>query len=387
MLADQPVAIVTPRYGRDLGGVERYVERLAGGLSKRGLAVEVLALDSGLAPPLELIDGVTVRRFAATRIAGEALPSRDLYRWLVSHAESYSVVNAHNLHSLLPALATAALRRARPPLVLTPHWHGTGHTAARRLLHLPYRPLAMWTARAADAVICNSIAERDLVRQQLGPRNKVVVIPEGVELPHRTSAAPAASEAGQRPPLSADSSVLLAVGRLEGYKGTERIIRALPYLPGNYQLVVIGTGPALDALVAATTIEHVSDRVHFLGRCSDEELASWYDTAAACISLSSQESFGLVVLEAAAAGCPVVVSDIPVHRDLASFVPAERFTFVSRDAGPQALALAISQGVRRGRIGKADQASAGGWHVPTWEHLVDEVIAVFAEVANDRRSR
>ena len=77
------------------------------------------------------------------------------------------------------------------------------------------------------------------------------------------------------------------------------------------------------------------------GRVADEELRAWYQHAAVFVSLSELESFGLAVLEAAAAGVPVLASDIPAHRESTAWVPAGRITLVPSDGDSPTIAAAI----------------------------------------------
>ena len=64
-------------------------------------------------------------------------------------------------------LAAAAARRHRVPLAVTPHYHGTGHSLVRRLLHVPYRPVGAWLLRQAQMVVCVSQAEQRLIHHHL----------------------------------------------------------------------------------------------------------------------------------------------------------------------------------------------------------------------------
>jgi glycosyltransferase involved in cell wall biosynthesis len=377
--SDRPIAIIAPSYGVPGGGVERYVDRLAVGLAEKGIKVEVVTPDpSHTAPRLEVRDGVTIHRFATWGKAGSPIPSPTMIRWLLANANRFALLNAHNLHTWIPALTAVAARRTGTPFVLTGYWHGTGHTQIRRLLHVIYRPIAVWTVRSAATVICNSFAERQLVTRDFGSRTRARVIPIGIDVPG--SPAPPDQTRSPAPDGNSTGFTILSVGRLEHYKGTERAVRALRHLPPSYRLVVVGAGPAHDSIAAAAEEEGVADRVVMRGRCSDEELRAWYGHAAACISLSEQESFGLVVLEAASAGCPFVASDIDAHRELAAYVPSGRIHLIQREASPAQIASAVETAARAGRS-TSSRDPADGWHLPSWETLVTEVLQVYAAVA------
>ncbi|MCY7417775.1 MAG: glycosyltransferase family 4 protein [Chloroflexi bacterium] len=367
-----PVCLVAPLYAPATGGVERYVERLASGLHARGIPVEIVTTDpASRHPSAEIREGIPVRRFPTIRGDRLFYPSPALTRWLRHNAARYSLMHAHNLHTLVPMVAAWTTRSAGTPLVLTAHWHGTGHTPARRLLHVPYRPAAGWVARTASAIVGNSQNEAALLRRDFGPRLPITVIPEGIELPTR----PLGSPAHHDPDGLAGGVTVLSVGRLEAYKGVARVVQAMASLPTGHRLVVVGQGTARDTISAAAAAAGLGDRIVLRGRVPDDELQAWYQRAAAFVSLSSHESFGLSVLEAAAAGVPVVASDIPAHQEARGFVPDGRITLVPETGDGPPIAGAITSAIAQGR---ADDRL--GWHLPTWDMLVDRTLAIYRSV-------
>src|SRR5207302_6696299 len=106
---------------------------------------------------------------------------------------------------------------------------------------------------------------------------------------------------------------ILFVGRHEPRKGLEVLLDAFAALDRDAVLWVAGEGPATTALAAAAP-----PGVEWLGRISDRELAQRLRAAAVfCAPSLHGESFGVVLLEAMAAGTPVVASDIAGYRDVA----------------------------------------------------------------------
>ncbi len=367
----RPIALVSPRYAPATGGVERYVERLATGLHERGIPVEIVTTDpAASAARAERRDGIPVRRFPTVRGDQMSYPSPTLTRWLCRNTDRYALFHLHGLHTLLPLAGSWAAWGKGVPTVLTPHWHGTGHTPLRRALHVPYRSVAGWVVRRAAAVIGNSEAEATLLRHAFGGRLPLKVIPEGIELPGEPVAtAPATAD----PDGVSSRTTVLSVGRLERYKGVEQVVGAMRFLPEAVRLVVVGSGPAERTIREAAS--GLGDRVVLRGRVPDEELRGWYERAASFVSLSAHESFGLTVLEAAAAGTPVVASDIPVHRESCSFVPPGRITLVPLTGDATDIARAITMSLEQGRA--ADRSS---WALPTWDSLVDATLGVYRGV-------
>ncbi len=134
------IAFVSGHFAPFVGGVEKHVVEIATRLAALGEDVEVLThAEPGKSLPFrETMGGVTVTRFGVPAPSTNFALSPALWRHLRRHAVDYDVVHAHGYHAL-PALQAAF---SRPPvLVFTPHYHGTGHSVFRKLLHPPYRRL------------------------------------------------------------------------------------------------------------------------------------------------------------------------------------------------------------------------------------------------------
>jgi glycosyltransferase involved in cell wall biosynthesis len=356
-----------------MGGVEVHVERLAEGLAARGIPVEVLVTDpTGDLRPFERRHGIPVRRFPTLRPGDEVyFVSPRLLRWVWRHADRYRLLHAHGYHTLMPLIAGLGARRHDLPLVVTPHYHGRGHTPFRNLLHLPYRPIGGWAMRHASQVLANSLAEEDWLRRDFGEL-PIRLNPNGVDLPAGAGGGDLA--VASWPERLADEVTLVTVGRLEHYKRVDRAIGALSKLPERYRLTIVGDGPEHEALERKANKSGVEDRVRFRGRVSAEELAGWYAAADAYLALSEDESFGMTLLEAASAGAPVLASDIPAHDEVGGYLPRERVLLVPAEANDVELARSIERAVARGR---SDDRT--GWHLPTWAEMVNGVIAAYED--------
>lgn len=365
-----------PRYAPWVGGTERHVEELARGLVRRGLELEVITTDpTGQLAELEEIDGVLVRRFPCVANDGIYCISPQLGWWLLRNAHRYSLLHAHSYHTPVALQAALASRAARIPLVLSPYYHGTGHTPLRRLMHVPYRPFGRWLIRQANALTCLSGAERDLLRHHFSVRVAPTIVPGHVDIAELRST--------PVPDWLPDRRAILAVNRLDAYKQTDRLIHALPYLPENFVLAIIGDGPQRRRLLDLATRTGVGSRVRLYDPLSRHGLLRWYARADVFVSLSRHETFGLALLEAAVAGAPVLASDIPAHRETAGYVGTGRVQLVSSDAPPAQLAAAIRAQTELGRAAGVD-----GWAVPTLDATVDGTLAAYASVVRpERRQR
>jgi glycosyltransferase involved in cell wall biosynthesis len=103
---------------------------------------------------------------------------------------------------------------------------------------------------------------------------------------------------------------LLSVGHLIERKGHHIAIEAMPLLPADVDLNIVGTGPERAALEALAARLGVSQRVRFVGMVPQLELKWWYSAADILLLCSSREGWANVLLEGMACGTPVVATDI-----------------------------------------------------------------------------
>lgn len=325
---------VTPGYTPELGGVELHVQMMSEALAKRGHEVVVVTStkDQTLLQH-EIIGGVAVQRFRAFGSEAYKYPV-GLFGYLRQQAQYFDIVHAHNYHAL-PLLQAALACQKRT--VVTPYYHGHGHTRFADALHHIYNPFAMAAVRATGGIICISPSEAELVANRFHiDRLKITVIPSITTISDANSKV----IIGREPKVSGQEQYILIVGRLDIYKQVDRVIAAIPYLPVEFKLIIIGSGTERSKLEQLVNDLDISDRVQFLGRVSDEELQWWYQKSTLTISLSNSEAFGRVIIEALAAGCFVVCNDIPAFHDFADEFP-KAVSLVPSTAMPQDIAEAI----------------------------------------------
>jgi glycosyltransferase involved in cell wall biosynthesis len=230
----------------------------------------------------------------------------------------FDVIWLHNYHAPLAWLAS---EQAKAPIVLSPWYHGVGHTRMRDALHRFYRPAGRRLMGASRRIFAASEAEADLILRDF-PRHvdsdKITMTPVAVEDPVRG-----------RQPYPGVANVVLTVARQEPYKRTDVLIRAVVELRSRgvpAHLVVVGDGSALAASRQLATRLGADDLVTFTGAADDETLARWWASASLLATASLHEAFGIVLAQALVGGIPAVASAIPAHRD------------IIRLAGPDAIA-------------------------------------------------
>lgn len=274
------------------GGMESHLATLSRRLAD-AVEVRVVVANAGPRTVHETIDGVPVTRVGTPlTLAGAAL-SPGMARAI--GAASADVVHFHhpNPTAVLSYLASGS----RAPLVVTYH----SDIVRQRVLGALLGPLLDGFLRRAHAIVASSpdyAASSPVLRRHA---ERVRVIPFGIETA-AFAAAPAAEVAALRAELG--GRVVLGVGRLVYYKGFEYLVRAMGGVEGT--LVLVGEGPLEAPLRALAARAGIAGRVRFAGAVP--RLAAYYAAADvfALPAVARSEAFGLVQLEAMAAGLPVV---------------------------------------------------------------------------------
>jgi glycogen(starch) synthase len=312
-----------------VGGLGRHVHALATELAAAGHEVVVLSRqpagsDAESHPTTdEVREGVRVLRVAEDPPHLEF--DRDLVAWTLALGHGIlraaltrlvpswrpDVVHAHDWLVAHPAIALADVLGI--PLVATFHATEAGRYAGwlSSPLSRQVHSAEWWLAHRADTLITCSAAMRAEVSELFDVDPEPVVVLHNGIAPRRWRANPARVRAVRDRYAPGGAPVLLYFGRLEYEKGVHDLIAALPRIrrvhPGT-RLVVAGTGTAHDPLVAAVQTHRVRRSVTFTGHLPDADLAALLRTADAVVLPSRYEPFGIVALEAAAAGAPLVAS-------------------------------------------------------------------------------
>jgi phosphatidylinositol alpha-mannosyltransferase len=292
------------------GGVQGQVLGLARTLRERGVAATVLGPCDGPPPEAGVISvGSSVSLAANGSVAPLALDPPAVRRTLqVLDSEQPDVLHLHE--PLVPGPALTALLAGNVPAV------GTFHASGRVPAYVWLRPAVRAVARRIGLRTAVSPEARALAERWLG--GACQVLPNGVEVERFSKAGELhlpPGEAGELhlPPGESGDRAILFVGRHEPRKGLDVLIEAFRQLDRDAVLWVVGEGPNTSALMATAP-----PGVEWLGRVSDAELAQRLRAATVfCAPSLHGESFGVVLLEAMAAGTPVVASDISGYRDVA----------------------------------------------------------------------
>lgn len=340
-----------------VGGAQENTLLTIRGLQALGYEVELaVGPQAGPEGSLAVPEGTVVHRIPT--LVREIRPWADLRAlWALYRLarRGYDVVHTHT--SKGGVLGRIAARWASTPLVVhTPHghvYHGYGGRLRSRFFAWVERILATrWT----DALVALTESEkRDHLKHGVGSPERWHVIPSGVEMERYQRAG---SLRRQDLGLSQDAFVVGCVARLVPVKGIEDAIEATARLTDvspPVHLVLVGDGPQRLALQRLAKERGIGDRTHFLGLRRDvPELLPLFDLL---VLPSRNEGMGRVIVEAQAAGVPVVATKVGGIPDL---VTDGETGILVPPADPVALATAIRSLVEdretRARMGAAARA-------------------------------
>jgi phosphatidyl-myo-inositol dimannoside synthase len=297
MVASPPrLRVITPDFPPARGGIQVLVHRLVTHLE--GFQTRVVTLGFEGDEAFDRACAVSVRRVRAPERLG-AGRNAALNAVAVKEALRFAPDVTLSAH-LVASPAAAAIRRALRARTVQ-YFHAKEVGAKPRL--------AAFAAAQADATIAVSAYTSSLVVATGAREAAITVIPPGVDIPRDAT------------PLEPDRPTFVTIARLEDrYKGHDVLIRALPLVRARVaqaQWVVIGDGPLRRGLEELACSYGVSDAVRFLGSVSDAERDGWMRHATAFAMPSrlpaggfAGEGFGIVYMEAASYGKPVVAGNV-----------------------------------------------------------------------------
>ena len=363
------VALVTEYYAPTVGGIQEHVFHLRRELVRLGHEVTIVTSrvdEPGLPPtPPEREEGVVrlarslpvVMNGSVARVS-VGLGLREALARL--HAERrFDVLHVHA--PLSPTLPLVALRAIDAPAV------GTFHTYFEKsaLLRLLRRPLQRVLDRLSARVAVSPLAAEALQRYFTAG---FTVIPNGVDCARFAAGRP-------RPELAGRTNVVF-VSRLEPRCGLPALVDAMRLLPRSLgaRLVVVGDGP----LRAAYEARAEGLDVVFAGAQSAQVPDFYASATVVCVPFAIA-SFGITLLEAMAAGRPLVASDIAGFRTVMTDGAEGRLV---EPGSPRAIASALeamlSSEVQRARYAEAGRETARRYD---WPLVARRIAATYAEVA------
>ncbi len=325
------------------GGMETHLQTLTRGLASYA-AIDVIVAASNRQSSQEDVNGVRVTR--ASRLgAVAATPICPSLLALVRQSKP-DLVHIHHPHPF--AMMAYLVSGASAPLVITYQ----SDIVRQRILGKAVAPMVEATLRRASAIFVTSQEYLDTSPVLSRHREKCRLVPMGIEIGDRKCDRQLVKTLRNR----FGSAIVLSVGRLVSYKGLQYLVRAMRDVSAT--LVVIGSGPEQRRLESIVKRFNLQGRVHLIGDVDDIE--PYYDACDIFVlpSISRNEAFGLVQLEAMAAGKPVINTALDSGVPFVSRHNETGFTVRPRDesALADAINLLLKDSALADRFGRAAHA-------------------------------
>jgi glycogen synthase len=380
-----------------VGGLGRHVHALAESLVRDGHEVTVLTRRAEGDPGDEIAGGVRVLRvpedpplfpFETELLAWAMAFNHALARAGLAVVRDWEpdVVHAHDW--LVAHAATTLKHHLGVPLVATVH----ATEAGRHQGWLPgpmnksIHSVEWWlTYEARRVVTCSQYMRWEVTRLFELPPDKVDVVSNGVRL-ERWQPAPA-RVAAARAAYAGDGPMLLFSGRLVYEKGLHDVLAALPRLRRRHpgiRLVVAGKGPLEPVLREQARRLRLGRSVRWAGFVQDDELAALSGAADAVVVPSIYEPFGLVGLETAAAGTPLVAADVGGLRELVEH-GRTGLRFAAEDVAglADAVTAVLSDQVLARRLARAARVAVAE---RGWDRVAEKTALVYERAGREERA-
>lgn len=363
------VIMVTPRYYPYMGGIETHVYEVGRRLAQRGNRITILTTMPHAAlsslPREEESQGMRIIRVPAWP------KSRDYYlapeiRSIIK-GTNWDLVHCQGCHTFVPPLAMLAARETGTPYILTFHTGGHSSNIRNRIRGLQWKLQRPLLAKAST-LIGVSRFEAAYFRDSLQlPAEKFTVMSNGSTLPTLPSVhAPTSSE-----------TLIVSVGRLERYKGHQRLITALPKIRAwrpDARLLIVGTGPYEASLRELAQKNGVAEYMEIRAIPASDRLgmAELLSQATLVTLLSEYEAHPIAVMESLSLQRPVLVTETSGLKELADQGLVRAIPLHST---PEEVALAVQKQIEEPVLPPTS------FVLPTWDTCASQLLHVYQAVA------
>ncbi|WP_430388210.1 glycosyltransferase family 4 protein [Dyella sp. 20L07] len=394
VMAKRPgLLVLTSTYPRWAGDPEPgFVHELARRLIDR-FDVCVIGPHASGALAQEELDGVLVHRYRYAPVRLETLVNnggmlgnvkRAPWKWLLipgfllgQYCALRKAIRRFqpqvvHVHWMLPQGLVAAIALRNVPWIVTSHGADLFGLRGRW-----FARLRGWVTGHASMMTVVSEAMRVRLLSE-SPGLGVAVLPMGVDTTTRFTPGVIRRNDGE----------MLFVGRLVEKKGVHHLLHAMPAVLAKHPqatLTIVGFGPELNPLQELVQRLSLQKHVNFVGALSQDELAQYYQRASLFVapfieaSGGDQEGLGLVVAEAMACGCPVVVGDVPAVRDLVDAETGVRVVAADHAALAEAIVILLDDGKERARLSAAGRRYVEQHY--SWDVVSDRYAELLHSVA------
>jgi len=353
------------------GGVPRNTHNLVMAMTKKGVHVEVYAPHEKGDKEIDLPYPVyRYHRFPIKRCCTRSYLLKLLN---IKRKSPFDIIHCHGID---PSAYCASYFKhiTRTPYIVTPR-RSNIFKKERHFFHRRRNRRALRGLFHADRITALSNAIRNIISSASIPSEKIVNIPHGIDpAPFR-----------QVQPVRRKRPYILALGRLVAFKGFDCLIRAFSIIKDSipdHDLVIVGDGPKDAELKRLAAEKGLRDRIFFAGRQEGDEKIAWYKGAKFFVlpSYPGNEGFPNVILEAMAAGLPVIATrvsgaeDVVLDGHTGYLVPPEDCDSL----GKAMEKLALQQDIKTDYVNK---------HLEdyTLDSIVERYISLYEEVLTEKK--
>ncbi|MGI5837324.1 MAG: glycosyltransferase family 4 protein [Chloroflexota bacterium] len=381
------VLLVSNLFPPDIGGPATYVSRLANDLHQRGHSVQLLVCaedpSKGDNYPFP-VHRVSRRTFMPLRMLIVLL-------WVLWYGRKADLIYVNGLE--LPGVLGSRLLRKPAALKVVGDFaweyavrHGWTNDGIDHFQTARYgrkvelvRKLEHWYARHVDRVITPSLYLKGIVAGWGVPAGRISVVYNA--LTSRFDGSISKEEARQKVGLS--STLVLTVARLYKWKNIDVLIKLVPDLPPESKLVIVGDGPEEEYLKGLAAEVGVADRVIFVGRVPQAQVALYLRAADVFVLNTRYEGLSHTILECMDVGIPVVATAVGGNMELIEdgfngfLVPVDD----RRQIVSAVRKLLYDRNVRDAFVQRSKEKVKDA----SWERLVDTTVGILEQVAKGVR--
>ena len=315
------ILLVTPYFYPKTGGLENYAYRIAKGLVKRGFEITVLCSHDkrDMKTKLEVIDGIKVIRLGLDFKISNTPVKINLFNVIynIIKENEFELVNAHTPVPFYADVSAMVCRKLKLPFVLTYHNDNVKENFPMNFAAEAYNySFNIATLKSSDCIITPSLycyKESKFLRMFA---DKVVHIPPGIEVEKYSAKRSFRLQDDFNIPC--DAKIVMFVGNMgkeHRHKGVDYLIKAFRMVKEiikNAYLVLVGSGSLIPEYKKLCARLKMADSVIFTGFVSDDVLIEYYRGSDVIVlpSVTAQEGFGMVLIEANACGKPVIGSKV-----------------------------------------------------------------------------
>ncbi|MCM8711140.1 glycosyltransferase family 4 protein [Clostridium sp. SYSU_GA19001] len=380
---------------KNIGGISNHVYFLSKSLKNLGHEVHVITCIEGDASIYEDDNGVFVHR-----VVPYSIDTEDFTKWvmhlnfamaeeavrLINNTGKFHIIHVHDWLALYSAKLLKWSYNI--PVVCTMHATEHGRNGGIRTDMQRYISSAEWmlTYESWKVITCSEFMKDEVKNIFNIPDDKFSVIPNGISLENFNIDFD--SIEFRRKYALDEEKIIFYIGRHVYEKGIQLLIEAAPDIINSYKdvkFIIAGKGPMTDELMERTKQLGLQSKVIFTGYMDEEQKRKMYKVSDLAVFPSIYEPFGIVALEAMAAGCPVVVSEVGGLKEIIEHkVNGIKVLNGSKDSLKENIIDVLKDEELRKVISKNGYNLAAEKY--TWDKIAQSTVNLYEKVKNEAKN-